>query len=187
MDSTKQYKIAIVMGGFASMNKATGQMRYEKDRADRLWESVRLWRNGHVEKILITGDPTSIIQSDGSSTVSLFLPYMAEMGVPPEVFILEQQAKDTRQNAVNTAALLREKGIDDADCLLITSAVHGKRSLACFAKVGIYPDYLPVNIYDKPDKINHRSFYPEWKAVVEWEEILNEWIGEWAYRVMGYM
>ena len=44
------------MGGFASMNRETGQMRYEQDRADRLWEAVRLWRNGTIEKILITGD-----------------------------------------------------------------------------------------------------------------------------------
>lgn len=47
----KRYKLAIVMGGFASMNRETGQMRYEQDRADRLWEAVRLWRNGTIEKI----------------------------------------------------------------------------------------------------------------------------------------
>ena len=64
----KRYKLAIVMGGFASMNRETGQMRYEQDRADRLWEAVRLWRNGTIEKILITGDGTSIVQPDGTST-----------------------------------------------------------------------------------------------------------------------
>ena len=87
----KQYKLAIVMGGFASMNRNTGQMQYELDRADRIWEAVRLWKKGVVERILITGDPTSIIQKDGTSTKELFLNYMEELGVPRSVFLLEQQ------------------------------------------------------------------------------------------------
>ena len=67
------------------MNRETGQMRYEQDRADRLWEAVRLWRNGTIEKILITGDGTSIVQPDGTSTEKLFLQYMEEMGIPQKV------------------------------------------------------------------------------------------------------
>ena len=97
------------MGGFASMNRETGQMRYEQDRADRLWEAVRLWRNGTIEKILITGDGTSIVQPDGTSTEKLFLQYMEEMGIPQKVFILEKQALNTRQNALFTAEILKKK------------------------------------------------------------------------------
>ncbi|WP_439100111.1 hypothetical protein [Bacteroides finegoldii] len=77
------------MGGFASMNMQTGQMRYEQDRADRLWEAIRLWKKGQIGNILITGDPTSILQEDGTSTRDLFLNYMEELGVPCTAFILE--------------------------------------------------------------------------------------------------
>jgi uncharacterized SAM-binding protein YcdF (DUF218 family) len=187
MDDHKQYKLAIVMGGFASMNRETGQMQYEKDRADRLWEAIWLWKTGRIERILITGDPTSMIDDDGYSTASLFLKYMSEMGIPSEIFILEQKSKDTRQNAINTAAVLKDLHIADSECLLITSAIHVKRSLQCFAKIGLFPDYFPVNIYSKPRNINYRAFYPEWKAAVTWEEIFNEWIGEITYKIMGYI
>lgn len=183
----KTYKLAIVMGGFASMNKENGRMRYEMDRADRLWEAVRLWRSGKVERILITGDPTSIIQDDGSSTRKLFLQYMEDMGVPESAFILEQQARNTRENALYTAEILEKEKIDDGECLLITSATHIKRSLGCFAKIGIHPDYLPVNTYDAPENINHRAFYPQWEAAVMWQELMNEWIGDLTYRMMGYV
>ena len=73
LDTAKHYKVAIVMGGFAFMNRETGQMKYELDRADRLWEAVRLWKKGIVKRILITGDPTYIIQEGGSSDKELFL------------------------------------------------------------------------------------------------------------------
>ncbi|MCS2957962.1 hypothetical protein NXX53_14125 [Bacteroides salyersiae] len=65
----KRYKLAIVMGGFASMNRETGQMRdMNKTGQTGFGKPVRLWRNGTIEKILITGDGTSIVQPDGTST-----------------------------------------------------------------------------------------------------------------------
>jgi Uncharacterized conserved protein len=186
IDKEKEYKLAIVMGGFASINQ-NGQLQYLENRAGRLWEAVRLWKRGQVKQILITGDPTSIIQTGGNSTTQLFLDYMEEMGIPPETFILEQFAKNTRQNALYTAKILNEQGIADKNCILITSATHMHRTLACFAKVGIYSDYLTVNDYEKPLNITHRSFYPDWKVATQWEELLNEWVGEVAYKIMGYM
>lgn len=183
----KTWRVAIVMGGFGSMNRETGQMTYVEDRADRLWEAVRLYREGRVRQILITGDPTSIIQDDGSSTAELFLRYMEQLGVDREAFILEQQARNTRQNAVNTAMLLKQKGIEGRECLLITSATHMDRSVRCFAKVGVWPDVMAVNLPTLPSHINHRAFYPEWAAALKWETLLNEKIGDLAYRLMGYV
>ncbi len=78
-------------------------------------------------------------------------------------------------------------GITDKECLLITSATHIERSLKCFAKVRLHPDYYAVNIYDAPTNINHRSFYPSWDAAVKWQELMNEWIGDIVYKMMGYV
>ena len=183
----KHYRVAIVMGGFGHMNEETGQLVYEEDRADRLWEAVRLYKAGVVERVLITGDPTSLVQSDGSSTAGLFLAYMEQMGVPHDAFILEQKATNTRQNAVNVGAMLRQMGIGERDCLLITSATHMDRSVKCFAKVGLKPDVMAVNVPECPADLNHRAFYPDWKAALEWETVMNEWIGDIAYRIMGYV
>lgn len=183
----KHYRVAIVMGGFGRMNEATGQLVYEEDRADRLWDAVRLYKSGVVGQILITGDPTSLMRKDGSSTAGLFLDYMELMGVPRDAFILEQRATNTRQNAVNTCELLRKAGIGDSECLLITSATHIGRSVKCFAKEGFYPDFMAVNVQECPANLNHRAFYPDWGAAVEWETVMNEWIGDVAYRLMGYM
>ena len=183
----KHYRVAIVMGGFGHMNEETGQLVYEEDRADRLWEAVRLYKAGIVDRVLITGDPTSLLRGDGSTTAGLFLAYMEQMGVPREAFILEQRATNTRQNAVNTCEILSQMGISDRDCLLITSATHMERSEKCFAKVGLRPDVMAVNIPECPSRLNHRAFYPDWGAALEWEIVMNEWIGDIAYRIMGYV
>lgn len=136
---------------------------------------------------MITGDPTSIIQEDGSSDKELFLSYMSEIGIPRNIFILEQQVRNTRENAKYTKEILDAQHISDKECILITSSTHMKRSLKCFAKVGIHPDIYPVNIYMKPININHRAFYPDWKAAVKWQELLNEWIGDLIYSFVGYI
>ncbi len=183
----RHYRLALVMGGFATMNKETGQMRYEQDRADRLWEAVRLWKKGAVDRILITGDPTSSIMEDGSTTAGLFLDYMEELGIPHDAFILEQHARNTRENAAFTAEILKRQDIRDKECLLITSASHIKRSLKCFEREGLHPDFLPVNVCDKPHSISHRTFYPSWEVAVKWQELMNEWVGELVYKIMGYV
>ena len=164
---------------------------YDKTSAnpttDNVEEAVRLYRTGIVEKILITGDPTSILQDDGTSTADLFLAYMEQMGVERSAFILEQKALNTRQNAVNVGKMLGEMGIGDRECLLVTSATHMRRSAACFAKVGLKPDLLAVSMPERPSRLNHRAFYPTWDAALKWEEIMNEWIGDIAYRIAGYV
>ena len=182
----KKYQVAIVMGGFASMNTVTGMMQYQQNRADRLWEAVRLWKSDVVDFILITGDPTSFIDEDGTTTAPLFLNYMGGMGVPRDVFILEQRAKNTHENAEYSVAILQNLNVKDTQCLLITSATHMERSLKCFASVEWHPDFYPVNTYAKLNKVNHRAFYPSWEAAVKWQELFNEWIGNCIYQLMGY-
>jgi len=187
IDEEKEYRVGIVMGGFSSVNKQTEQLQYEENRADRLWEAIRLWKNGKIDRVLITGDPSTNISEKGNTTAPLFFDYMNQLGIPDSIFILEQHARNTYENAVYSIEILKEKNIKAEDCLLITSATHMKRSLGCFSKAGFQLDYITVNNYDKPTEISHRSFYPNWKTAVGWNEILNEWIGEVVYKIKGYM
>ena len=92
----KRYKAGIIMGGFGYMDKSTGKIGYvmydksrtqngiKPDMRNRLWKAVSLWKEGHLEKILITGDMVANIHKDGTSEKNLFLHYMKKYaGVPP--------------------------------------------------------------------------------------------------------
>lgn len=183
---SKHYKIAVVMGGFSFMNEETGQLKYQFDRAERLWEAVRLYKTGNVDHILITGDAATNIRRDGTSTAELFYKYMEDIGIPRGTFILEQNALNTRENALFSVRILRSMNISENECILITSATHMKRSLASFEKENYKPDYLPVNLYRKPEEAGFWDFYPQWSIAVQWQELTNEWIGKIVYKVMNY-
>lgn len=181
------YKVAIVMGGFSGINKETGQLKYVEDRADRLWEAIRLYKKGVIDNILITGDGSTIIDDDGECSVDMFLDYMSDLCIDRPVFILEQNARNTVQNAKFTVKILQDKQIKAEDCLLITSVEHIERSLNCFENEGYKLDWYAVNLYDKPSHFSHRSLYPSWEVMIKWQRLFNEWIGKIVYKVMGYV
>lgn len=183
----KVYDAAVVMGGFSKVNPETGNVSFTEGRAERLWEAVRLYKLGKIRKILITGDSSTLIMPDGSSNTDSFLKYMEDFGIPREAFVLEQNAKNTRENALFSKEILEKTGLDKDNILLITSALHMDRSLAAFKKVGMTPDYYAVGVYSPPGEFTHRSLYPRWKAATEWEELFNEIIGKLSYRGAGYI
>ena len=184
----KYYKVAVVMGGYGHMNLQTGQMSYIDDRGERLWEPIRLYHSGIVEKILISGDASIAIDkdsgSDSNSTVETFMHFMKGLGIYEHDIILEQKARNTTENATFSIALLDSLHYKPEECLLVTSATHMKRSLACFANEGWHVDGYAVNIYTKP-QVKPHSFIPSWKTLTDWNELLNEWVGGIVYKISG--
>ena len=172
----RKYKVAVVMGGFSDVDTVNKTLNY-MESSGRLWEVVRLYKKGEVDKILISGDRCTICPK-------LFYNYMRELGIPDSVFILERKARNTRENATNTVPWLKSN-FKGNEVLLITSAVHMKRGLACFAREGFYPHYYSVETH-QGTYITSRSFYPNWKTMDTWQSVFNEWIGYVVYKIMGY-
>ena len=56
--------------------------------------------------------------------------FLGALGVPQSVFMLESRSRSTRENAVNSAVMLRERGMNRI--LLVTSARHMPRARALF-------------------------------------------------------
>ncbi len=180
------YKVAIIMGGFSNgMDTTTTQISYVDDRGDRLWEAIRLYESGVVEKIMVSGDATISKGIDGNSTSDYFRRYLSDFGIHDGDLILEQYARNTRENATLSIAILDSLGYKAEDCLLITSATHLKRSLACFESEGWTIDGYATNIYTKPHPKLYQ-FLPQWKPLTEWKELLNEWAGSLVYKIVGY-
>ena len=187
------------MGGFGYMDKFTGKIGYvmysenrtqngiRPDMRNRLWRAISLWKEGHLEKILITGDMVANIHKDGTSEKNLFLCYMKKYaGVPPEVFVFEQQSKNTYENVLFTSEILKQREITGPDCLLITTASHVGRSLKCFSEQGIDIDYFSVDAR-KPLMISGNWWHPDIRILKKWEELLYEWGGIMVYWLKGYI
>lgn len=180
----QHYEVAIVMDGFGQqMDTVTGQLCYYRDRGSRLWEPIRLVREGVVDKILITGDQTIAINKDSSSTATYFMAYMEQMGITDSCLLLEQRARNTIENARYSVAILDSLGYTANDCLLVTSASHQRRTLQCFESEGWTPTPYAVNIYPKPGPTHFQDWMPSGETLSDWNELINEWIGGIIYRL----
>jgi len=179
------YSVALVMGGYASMDTATMQLHYIEDRGARLWEAIRLYEAGIADKLLISGDATIAVDADGNGTADAFREFIGDFGVHADDLILEQRARNTRENATYSIAMLDSLGFKDKECLLVTSASHIKRSRDCFATEGWELDTYATNIYPKPHP-RATDFIPRWKTLTDWHELLNEWLGNIVYKIVGY-
>ncbi|MDR1661825.1 MAG: YdcF family protein [Azoarcus sp.] len=93
----------------------------------------------------------------------------------------EDASLDTRQNARNSAALLKAAGIDRA--VLVTHAVHMRRSQAEFTSQGLVTIAAPTSWLSSersgdilPALPNQSSSYAGWFALHEWLGLIAYWL-----------
>lgn len=178
----KTYKYGIVLGGYSFWDWDRNRPEFS-GIADRFTEGVRLYKLGIIKKLVLASDGSIIESKDGKGlqgNAKGMRKYLDELGIPEEDVLMEVFANNTKENAVFTKKMLG-KDLDTASVVIITSAIHMKRSLSAFHAEGIYPDcYITdtwVNI-----KGQGMSFWPSLGTLAQWPELLHEWVGYVVYK-----
>lgn len=178
----KTYKYGIVLGGYSFWDWDRNRPEFS-GIADRFTEGVRLYKLGIIKKLVLASDGSIIESKDGKGlqgNAKGMRKYLEELGIPEEDVLMEVFANNTKENAVFTKKMLG-KDLDTASVVIITSAIHMKRSLSAFHAEGIYPDcYITdtwVNI-----KGQGVSFWPSLGTLFLWPELLHEWVGYVVYK-----
>ena len=97
-------------------------------------QAALLWRAGKAQTIIVTGG--NLPWARASATDADFAAELLQAyGVPPDSIIVESNSRNTHENAINTAAIWRERHFRSG--LLVTSATHMPRALASFRKAGL--------------------------------------------------
>jgi uncharacterized SAM-binding protein YcdF (DUF218 family) len=180
-------KLAIVLTGATIPLLKPADRVYFQRGADRVTHTVQLYKLGLVEKILISGGSGRLVDIDEREADS-FKDAMVVMGVPATDIIIENQTRNTHESAVEVQKMLLQLNITDDECLLVTSAFHMRRSLACYRKVGLDPEPFTTDFYAHP-----RVFYidtllfPKLDALMIWHKLIREWVGFIAYKLAGYV
>ncbi|MDR1969744.1 MAG: YdcF family protein [Candidatus Nomurabacteria bacterium] len=94
------------------------------DTVARTESAIELYRNGWADKIIFSGaaaDPNS------PSNAAAMREYAFQSGVPEGAIIVDEVSKNTYENAVNTAKILRKNKVKTA--VLTTSPYHMRRVL----------------------------------------------------------
>ncbi len=184
---TAQYDVGIVLGG-SIVNYDYQKGRYIfRQQADRLLQSVDLYKKGKINKILLTGGPGHLIFRDQYEAVFM-KNFILTLGIPENDILIDSVSDNTYQNAIFSKKILETMYPNNGKYLLITSAMHMKRSLAVFKKAGIEVTAYPTSKITGKRLYNFdHLFLPHLNSFEYWNEMVHEWVGFVIYKIMGYV
>ncbi len=178
------YDAIILLGGVVDERPAEQWHAFAfNENSERLLATFDLLREGRAAAVIITSAPTPGIAEEARESPVLGA-QLERWGIPRERIVLEERARNTRENAVFSAEIARARGW--SRLLLVTSAFHMPRALGCFRKVG-----LPVTPFAADYKAYDPARYPlSWEPRSKHFEhsasALREFSGIWIYRLRGY-
>jgi uncharacterized SAM-binding protein YcdF (DUF218 family) len=187
-DEIKTHEIGIVLTGVTNLSKTAYDRTFFQKGADRITHALQLYRMGKIKKILITGGQ-GLNPTNPNTEAKLLKDFLLMTGVPESDVMIEESAKNTRENALFTKEYLEKNGIDtNQEFLLITSAFHMTRAKGCFDKVGLKTETFPVDYYSHDTKYDLPAFiYPNPTSIENWHKLVKEWIGILVYKMVGYV
>ncbi len=163
--------------------------------ADRVLYAATLYHEGKAPAILLSGGSIDWQPESTGSPAEQMDELMDMLGVPADALWLDTKSLNTYENAVYSAEILREKGINRV--LLVTSAMHMPRSVALFKKQGLEvipapADYTVTqegwnNLFSDSPETNIISFFPNASSLSLTTNVLKEYIGMLIYRLRGWM
>lgn len=182
----KKYKLGILLTGVTKGNMQPDDRVYFQRGADRVTHTLQLYKLGIIEKILISGGSGSISQRARKEADEI-ADALTLMGVSENDILIENQTRNTHESAVAVKAML-QNDYQPSDCLLITSAYHMRRSLACYTMVGwrcdtFTCDFLSHERRFTPDVL----LVPRAESITIWTTLVREWVGMVAYKISGYI
>ena len=173
------YDAAIVLGGCIdpAASRESGQTELNA-AGERAVAGFELFHSGRVRNLLLSAGGSSPDEPvEGDYLAALY----RRLGVPPDRIVLERESRNTRENAEQSARLVRERGWKTL--LLVTSAAHMPRAAATFRKSGLDVDLYPVD-----HRYGARTWVllPRSDAFDRSSAALRELAGRLVYRVAGY-
>ncbi len=193
-DSSAQVAVVLTGGMINSGKEILDSHQKPTDRyllgreADRVGQALYLYKKGAVRKILISGGIGHLpfqfrrISDEGLMTAQ----FLRTAGVRPADILLENKSLNTHENALFSAQMLQSRFRTNR-CVLITSAWHMRRAIACFQKEGVAVVPFPSGFLS-----SERSFAPgDWlipheEAFFNAYYFVRELVGYVTYKVVGY-
>jgi uncharacterized SAM-binding protein YcdF (DUF218 family) len=148
----------------------------------RCLHAVRLYRAGPPCPVLLSGGKcdTSI---PGPTLAELMHDFLRKLGVAEGDLIVEDRSRTTYENAVESAKLLRERGIERI--VVVSDAMDLLRADLCFRKQGFEPVLAGTNHRAARWRWRVFNFLPSASAAKGVERATHEWLGIAWYWMRG--
>ena len=183
ISATQNAEAIVLLGGAIRGDTQVGGLGDLNQQADRLVHAVALYKAGKAPLVLVTGGGPDGVRSEAEIMREL----LQVMGVPASAILLEDESRNTYQNAQFTAGMLNELGI--RRILLVTSAFHMRRCEELFAAQGL--EVIPAPTDYQRLLTPTPGVYPVWLPSVGdlWQSphALHELLGYRVYRFRGWL
>jgi uncharacterized SAM-binding protein YcdF (DUF218 family) len=178
----KQYEAGILLGGMADFDKQ--QQGFFGSTADRFIEILKLYNQGVIRKIVVSGGNGNLVDAKSAEADFLEKEFLAN-NVPPDDLIIENKSRNTFENAVFTKRILDSLHIH-GPFVLVSSAIHLRRSEKVFTKAGMPVVCYPA-AYDVIDKKYYLTDYlvPNISLLDYWKYPIKEMVGLVVYNLTG--
>ena len=183
----RPYTLGIVLTGATQSFLQPNDRVYFHRGADRVTHTIQLYKLGLIKQILISGG-TGLLIKEGEPEADKFKKVMIMAGVPENDILIENKTRNTGESAIAVKKIIDSLQYESKDCLLITSAFHMRRSMACYNKAGLNVDPFSTDFYGVPGKLLIASLVmPSIQGFIIWEKLFKEWTGLIAYKLAGYV
>jgi uncharacterized SAM-binding protein YcdF (DUF218 family) len=171
----------VLLGGGTRGDTHMGTLADLNHHADRLVHAVALFKAGKAPVVLLSGGGAKNARPEAQQMKDL----LVLMGVPARHLVLEKASRNTHDNAVFSARLLKQRGMNNI--LLVTSAYHMNRSQALFEAQGLEVVPAPTDY----QQLVAQQVVPGWLPMVsnlhQTTDALHEMVGYWVYRWKGWL
>jgi uncharacterized SAM-binding protein YcdF (DUF218 family) len=178
------YDAVIVLGGAvdADATQRSGLPEYSP-AVERILRGFELLRDGRARQVLLAAGtldtrPEALVEAD------VLARQLRLWGIEPERIVIERRSRNTRENAVESERIIREKGWKRL--VLVTSAAHMPRALGTFEAVGLRPDTLVVDVRAHDWHVRGTWWQPRASNLSAGTDALRELFGRWVYRLRGW-
>ena len=178
------YDAVIVLGGMvdADATERSGRPEYTP-AVERILRGFELLREGRARQVLLSAGtldtrPGALVEAEVLERQLLL------WGVEPGRIVTEGRSRNTRENALESERLIRERGW--RKLVLVTSAAHMPRALGTFEAVGLHPDTLVVDVRAHDWHPRLAWWQPRASNLAAVTDALRELFGRLVYRLRGW-
>ncbi|MEO9531559.1 MAG: YdcF family protein [Crocinitomicaceae bacterium] len=186
IEDVGHYDCAIVLGGMAEWDNSNERLSIRRG-GDRIWQAINLYHLGKVDKLLISGN-NGFISDDGLDEANQFKTVLVENGIPEKDILVETTSKNTYENAIECKKISDTSNFNSI--LLVTSAMHMRRSRAVFAHAGFenFDTFTTDHFTGKSRSYKFDQFLiPNVSTFTNWNYLIHEWVGYVTYWMVGYL
>jgi uncharacterized SAM-binding protein YcdF (DUF218 family) len=174
------YDAVVLLGGAVDHEAtATSGVPSYNGGVERLLVTYDLLRTGRAKHVIVSGGKS--VPDDPVIEARVLGEQLVDWGIEPSRVILDESARNTRENAERSKLLLDQNGFRSV--LVVTSAFHMARAMGCFRASGVAADALPV---DYRASNRPMSLQPSAGALEQTTHTLRELAGRAVYRILGY-